>query len=68
MSSTALAQSRNLGPTAPRLGGQLGDNTAAAVTAAEAGAVAAGAAGAAAAVVGDVVTTPHGRQAGVGQS
>lgn len=47
---------------------ELGDDTAAAVAAAEAGTVAAGAAGTAAAVVGNVVTTPNGRQAGVGQS
>lgn len=62
-------EQRPAGSAGPRAGGAgLGDNTAAAVAAAEAGAVAAGAAGAAAAVMGDVVVAPDGRRAGVGQS
>lgn len=47
---------------------RLGDNTATAVTTAEARTVAAGAARTAAAVVGNVITTPHRRQASVSQS
>lgn len=47
---------------------RLGDNTTAAVTTAEPWTVAARTAREAAAVVGNVVTTPHGRQASVSQS